>query len=204
MSTKNQCKCGKLKEKRSKSCLGCSYEYDDLQLKDAIYHKHNRAAAFSLVRWRAKIAFKQTGITKCQKCSYDKHIEICHIKPISTFPLETMLSEINDLKNLIGLCPNCHWEHDFGQKKVKKETYTLCSCGDKKDHKAKSCYNCYQKSKITKIQWPTKEELEKLVWEKPMIKLAGELNISDKSIKTRCNKLNIQIPPQGYWIKKHQ
>lgn len=48
----------------------------------------------------------------CQVCGYDKHVEVCHIKPISDFPLESLLSEVNSLDNLIGLCPNHHWELD--------------------------------------------------------------------------------------------
>lgn len=50
----------------------------------------------------------------CRNCGYSKHVEVCHVKGISTFSPDTKISEINDLKNLIGLCPNCHWEFDRG------------------------------------------------------------------------------------------
>lgn len=50
----------------------------------------------------------------CHNCGYSKHVEVCHIKGISTFSTDTKISEINDLKNLVGLCPNCHWEFDQG------------------------------------------------------------------------------------------
>lgn len=49
---------------------------------------------------------------KCSKCGYDKHFQICHIKSISSFPDDTMLSEINNISNVVALCPNCHWEFD--------------------------------------------------------------------------------------------
>jgi len=49
---------------------------------------------------------------KCDICGYDKHTEVCHIKPVSSFDDETLISEINKVDNLIGLCPNCHWEFD--------------------------------------------------------------------------------------------
>jgi hypothetical protein len=48
----------------------------------------------------------------CMICSYDKHVEIHHIQPVSSFSSDSLLSEINSLQNLIILCPNCHWEAD--------------------------------------------------------------------------------------------
>lgn len=50
--------------------------------------------------------------TCCNNCNYDKHVEVCHIKSISSFPLDTKIAEINNISNLIYLCPNCHWEFD--------------------------------------------------------------------------------------------
>ena len=51
---------------------------------------------------------------KCPNCSYSKHIDVCHIKPINRFKGQTKISEINNISNLIGLCKNCHWEFDHG------------------------------------------------------------------------------------------
>lgn len=51
----------------------------------------------------------------CQACGYKKHVEVCHIKSISSFPLDTLITEINDISNLMYLCPNCHWEFDHIQ-----------------------------------------------------------------------------------------
>lgn len=49
---------------------------------------------------------------------------------------------------------------------------------------------------------PTKEELQKLVWEKPVTQLAEELSISSTSIKKLCEKLGIEKPARGYWSKQ--
>jgi hypothetical protein len=49
---------------------------------------------------------------KCYYCGYDKHVQTCHIKPISSFPLNAKLEEVNAEDNLLLLCPNCHWELD--------------------------------------------------------------------------------------------
>lgn len=48
----------------------------------------------------------------CQNCGYNKHIELCHIKPVSEFSLDTKLSIVNAPDNILVLCPNCHWEFD--------------------------------------------------------------------------------------------
>jgi len=50
----------------------------------------------------------------CVNCGYDKHTDVCHILSIKDAPDEMTVKEINDLKNLIRLCKNCHWELDNG------------------------------------------------------------------------------------------
>ena len=93
-------------------CDNCNTNGQDMTLKNAIYKNHHKSSAFALVRTRARAIFHKLGINKCQKCGYNKHIEVCHIKPISEFQEDTMISKINHPDNLLGLCPNCHWEHD--------------------------------------------------------------------------------------------
>lgn len=51
----------------------------------------------------------------CQCCGYSKHIEFCHIKPVSSFDLDAKLGEINSPDNIAILCRNCHWEFDHGE-----------------------------------------------------------------------------------------
>ena len=48
----------------------------------------------------------------CAKCGYSKHVELCHIKAVSSFPLTATIGEVNARGNRIQLCPNCHWEFD--------------------------------------------------------------------------------------------
>lgn len=51
---------------------------------------------------------------RCAVCGYTKHVEVCHIKAIKDFPDNATIEEVNNLNNLIGLCPNHHWEFDNG------------------------------------------------------------------------------------------
>jgi len=48
----------------------------------------------------------------CAKCGYELHVELAHVKSVSSYPDETKLAEVNKEENVIQLCPNCHWEFD--------------------------------------------------------------------------------------------
>lgn len=51
---------------------------------------------------------------KCAICGYERHYEVCHIKAVSDFDDNALIAEINNIDNLIALCPNHHWEYDNG------------------------------------------------------------------------------------------
>lgn len=107
-------KCSCLIYKGTTYCKKCWIEKSnnsDLEIGSIIYSKHHRSSAFALIRARAR-KFMMSRVKICQKCGYDKHVEVCHIKPISDFPLTSKLSEVNHIDNLMLLCPNCHWEFD--------------------------------------------------------------------------------------------
>lgn len=65
-------------------------------------------------KWAEKIYKENNSECKCVICGYDKHIEIAHIKAVSDFDDDATIAEINNINNLIGLCPNHHWEFDNG------------------------------------------------------------------------------------------
>lgn len=54
------------------------------------------------------------GPMSCRECGYDLHVDICHLRPVASFPLSASVAEVNDLENLAALCPNHHWELDAG------------------------------------------------------------------------------------------
>jgi hypothetical protein len=69
---------------------------------------------YEKIRQHAKRYAKQNNwiINSCEKCGYDKHVELCHVKPIYSFTDNSIIEEINGRQNIIFLCPNCHWELD--------------------------------------------------------------------------------------------
>lgn len=109
----------------------------------------------------------------------------CNLKEWNGLPIPIELDHINGintdnrLENLIILCPNCH---------AQTPTYRGKNLKDKK---------------ISKIdKHPSKEELEKLVWEKPIYHVSKELKTTNDTIKKWCDKLEIKLPPCGYWLSK--
>lgn len=69
----------------------------------------------SAIAKHARKIFKESDKDKkCFTCGYDKHYDVAHIKPVSDFSENVLILKINDINNLIALCPNCHWEYDNG------------------------------------------------------------------------------------------
>ena len=64
------------------------------------------------IRLLARSWFKHLTLLPCDKCGYKLHVELFHIKPISSFNENSTLGEVNSPNNIIQLCPNCHWEFD--------------------------------------------------------------------------------------------
>jgi hypothetical protein len=72
-----------------------------------------KANRFSSIRDNARVVAKKNGISnECLLCGYNKIVQVCHIKSLSSFPIDTKISEVNSLENLVCLCPNHHWEMD--------------------------------------------------------------------------------------------
>ena len=100
--------------RRCKSCHNAQLRLDQKTLLEAVGRRKD-ASRFTGVRSHARKVFAESGKPKhCAVCGYTAHVEICHIREISTFPLETPVREINDPINLVALCPNHHWEFDRG------------------------------------------------------------------------------------------
>jgi predicted restriction endonuclease len=108
------CQCGNKKTKQSKKCQSCQNinqrKFHTIADIKHYHQKYGRSVMFQPVRSRARAVIKDR--TCCEKCGYDKHVEACHIKPISSFPDDTPIDIVNDTSNIIALCPNCHWEFD--------------------------------------------------------------------------------------------
>jgi hypothetical protein len=78
-------------------------------LRAAAKYQVNAYARYFARNW----ARQNLDLTKCAVCDYRTHIEIAHIEPLAKFPDDTPIAETY-INNVIGLCPNHHWEFDNG------------------------------------------------------------------------------------------
>jgi HNH endonuclease len=68
------------------------------------------------IRSLARGAYRKSNRPKaCAVCGYDAHYEVCHIRPINDFLPTDFVAVVNELGNLVALCPNHHWEFDHGK-----------------------------------------------------------------------------------------
>lgn len=124
----------------------------------------------------------------------------------------------NEIGNLTLLCPNCHSQTDSYCGKNNKLPQKFCECGSKIQQTSTRCRHCNDKyrrelaneklkkqkqRKQRKLKFEvSKEDLEKLVKEKPMTKIAEIFGVSDNAVKKRCKTLGIVIENRlGYWRK---
>jgi len=97
-------------------CGGTLSEFDLLvnQTKKSLYDRRSGwQSANSTIRKHSRLVFFASNEIKvCKICGYSNHIEVCHIKQVKEFTDDAKILEINDIGNLIALCPNHHWEFD--------------------------------------------------------------------------------------------
>jgi hypothetical protein len=112
---------------RSKTvCIDCRKEHGLSINSKSKKFKESKLEDFLIEGEQYHISWKYTKIREfcrswnrkipkiCQVCGYNKHTEMCHIKPLTSFSGDTLMSEINSPDNILILCPNCHWEFDNG------------------------------------------------------------------------------------------
>lgn len=66
------------------------------------------------IRILCRSTYKDLVKLPCANCGYNKHVELCHIKPVRDFLPTATIAEVNARSNIIQLCRNCHWEFDKG------------------------------------------------------------------------------------------
>lgn len=137
------------------------------------------------------------------KCS------ICNISDWLGKNISLHLDHINGtnndhrLENLRLLCPNCHSQTDTfaGKNKKKKEKKNkekleskkqeniCCDCQKIISVKSVRCKSCNGKANApTKIEWPTNEELHRLLETNSYVTIGKMLGVSDNSIRKRLKR----------------
>ena len=149
----------------------------------------------------------------CVMCGYNKSVRALHFHHVDPTIKSYDLSRKSTI-NIVGLlrearkcilvCSNCHCEIEDGlivipldaiakSKKINPELFKRVRSRIK---------NRKIRTYVYKINWPSDDELQKLVWQIPTTKIATQLGVSDSAISKRCVKKNISKPPIGYWTAR--
>lgn len=90
--------------------------------KEEIFNNYkNWSSARSAIQKDARITYEKSDRQKsCYVCGYNKCYEVAHIKSVASFSGDSLISEINNINNLIALCPIHHWEYDHNELNIDK------------------------------------------------------------------------------------
>jgi hypothetical protein len=123
---------------------------------------------------------------------YEIHYSAC-------FKLEKWADFVNQLKN-----SPVKFEFDyFSYVPKNKKIYPKCVCGKQKTFYAKFCLTCVGLNSRKVKNRPSKEELEKLIWEKPFTKIGEQYGVSDNAVRKWCKNYGIsQFPNIAYRQKQ--
>ncbi len=137
---------------------------------------------------------------RCEKCGEDHPacLEFHHLNPSEK---KINLSEavaikgwsknkiLDEIAKCVVLCSNCHRKlHWKLQQQVVSE-----GINKKVVH-----------LKGRKVERPSKEELEKMIWETSVSEVARKFGVSNVAVAKWCKSYGISRPPRGYWAKKNQ
>lgn len=141
----------------------------------------------SYSRGHLKSRLYKTGLKTrfCELCGQGEDWRGKHMSLI----LDHVNGVYNDhrLENLRIVCPNCNATLDTHcGKNMKVNTIKL---------------ETIPKIRPSKINWPSNEEMKKLVWSMPRTKLSNCLGVSDVAIRKHCEKCGIEIPGKGYFSR---
>lgn len=75
----------------------------------------------------------------------------------------------------------------------------ILSSGNIKYCSAKCAYQASRR-----VERPTADELQDMVWKLPTTSIAKNYGVSDKTIEKWCKAYGIVKPPRGYWQKQRQ
>lgn len=179
-------------------CAGCNKQFNG-------YDSVCMACKAWYFRYRRKLKFAEFLGGKCFYCGIDdiECLDFHHKDPTKKeFTISQFLNKISDdrildeIKKCELVCANCHRKihHMYKQKVI------MHFIGNyNKDDIINSNKKYVARKYLQKIDWPTKEELYKLVWEMPSEKVAKTLGVTGGAIKYWCDIYEIKKPPLGYW-----
>jgi hypothetical protein len=99
----------------------------------------------------------------------------------------------NRIENIRLLCPNCHSQTETfcgknTTKSKKNKGKNICKCGKPKAIQSQMCQECFNKTKfdkLTKITWPSNDDLVAMVNGSNIYQVSKKLGVSFHAVKKR-------------------
>ena len=160
--------------------------------KDNVFCINSTATQATLRKWYKKIS----DDSLCEICGQDK---IWNDKPLSmTLDHIDGDNHNNELSNLRWICPNCGSQLptfagrnnkkriDYIPVKDRKRKKKICPvCNINEINKSsKMCKDCRMKE--NRLSWPSKEDLEKLIYEKSFVQIGKIYGVTDNTVRKWC------------------
>ena len=158
---------------------------------------------------------------KCCICGFDafqEALEFHHVNPeTKAFGLtdskaitKALEKQLEEARKCVLVCANCHrgihagylelpdnvadtFNEEYAQKLIEekqRKKYFCERCGSEITHKAKLCAECARLIS-RKVDRPSREELKKLIREKPFTHIAKDFSVSDNAVKKWCIAYNL-------------
>ena len=148
---------------------------------------------------------------KCIICNYNKCISALHFHHIEPHQKEFGFSSNitksfdvlkKELDKCIIVCSNCHCEIHSGL--INIDDYIDIQSEIRSSYVEEAKPEKFFKPVVKISKKPSKEVLEKLVWEMPCVKIGEMFGVSDNAVNKWCKIYEISKPGRGYWEKlKH-
>lgn len=182
-----------------------------------------QSARSNIQRIARKTYFENNPHPCCVVCGYNKQIEVAHIKAVSEFEDSAIIAEIDNINNLVALCPNHHWEFDNGYLKYNYETKQFEDTGKEPEIKVEFVNDKYVRKELLKThkrkdrnqngltdaqqkvrdkqhqvsKCPGKETLENDLQSLSLVQIGKKYGVSDNSVRKWCIRLGIDFKSYG-------
>ena len=151
-------------------------EFQEILVKNSTYRSTDKLKKRLIKEGLLHYSCSKCGISEWNGVGLSLHLD--HVNGISND---------NRIENLRLLCPNCHSQTEtYAGKNIKKKkkTYNCVDCGVEITRDSTRCVPCNLPLVSTpKIEWPSVEELTKMVGETSFVAVGRKLGVSDNAIR---------------------